>query len=66
MDWHPFGPFAAAALVGWSVLAIRHRRLLPPQLKGRHLVVAALALLLVWLARLALQFGLGIPAFPDG
>jgi hypothetical protein len=48
------------------VLAIRHRRLLPPQLEGRHLVIAAFALLLVWLARLSLQFGLGIPAFPDG
>ncbi|MEB3264958.1 MAG: hypothetical protein VKJ66_11350 [Synechococcus sp.] len=52
--------------MGWSVLAIRQRRLLPPQIQGRHLVAAAIALLLLWILRLSLQFGLGVPAFPDG
>lgn len=66
LHWHLFGPVAAAALVGWSVLAIRHRRLLPPEVKGGHLVLAAVALLLWWLVRLVLQFGMGISAFPAG
>jgi hypothetical protein len=61
---HAFGPVLAAALVGWSLLALRRRRLLVGGLPRRPLLAAAAALLAYWLARLTLQWGLGIPAFP--
>jgi hypothetical protein len=66
MDWHAFGPAAAVALLVWSVASICSRRLVPPQLKGSHLVVISVALVLYWGVRMTLQYGLGLPAFPTG
>ena len=63
---HAFGPLAAAALLVWSVAALRSGRLLPWALSGRHLVLAAVALLLYWAGRMSLAYGLGLPAFPSG
>ncbi len=63
---HAFGPLAAAALVVWSAAALRSGRLVPRDLRGRHLVLAAAALLLYWGGRMALAYGLGLPAFPSG
>ena len=60
---HAFGPLLAAGLLVWSVLAIRWRQLWPFALRARPVIALALALLLYWLARLALQYGLGLPAF---
>jgi hypothetical protein len=65
---HAFGPLAAAALLGWSVLAIRQRRLVPRGLRAWPFGLAAVALLLYWLLRLWLSFGLGLRgwgAFPE-
>ncbi|MCT0224438.1 DUF2752 domain-containing protein [Synechococcus sp. CS-1328] len=64
LRWHAFGPAAAVALLVWSVVSIRSRRLVPLQLEGRHLVVISVALLLYWGVRMALHYGLGLPAFP--
>ncbi len=59
---HAFGPLVAAGLLGWSLLAIRQRRLLPRwpwawpsarQAPGLG-VAMAVALLAHWAARLAL------------
>ena len=71
-DWHQalvlhaFGPLVAAALILWSVQAIRRRRLYPPGLEAWHLVVAVLALVAYWAARMGLTYGLGLQAFPSG
>lgn len=63
---HAFGPLAAAALLVWSVAALRSGRLVPRDLSGRHLVLTAAALLLYWAGRMGLAYGLGLPAFPSG
>lgn len=63
---HAFGPVVALALVAWSLLALRHRRLLPVPIQGGSLLGCSLALLAYWLARLLLQFGFGVAAFPPG
>jgi hypothetical protein len=66
---HAFGPIAAAALVLWSITAIRQRRLMPRDLPALPLAVAGLGLLSYWLLRLWLRYGLGFagfPAFPSG
>jgi hypothetical protein len=71
-DWagaislHAFGPLAATGLVLWSLVAIRQRSLLPRGLRGWHLVLVASALLAYWAARLVLQYGMGVAAFPPG
>ncbi len=61
---HAFGPVLAAALVAWSVLAIRRRRLMPGRIPVRPIVWALLSLLAYWLLRLGLSFGLGLRGFP--
>jgi len=66
---HGFGPIAAAMLVWWSITAIRQRRLMPRDLPALPLAVAGLGLLIYWLMRLWLRYGLGFvgfPAFPSG
>ena len=60
---HAFGPLLAAALVVWSVQALRRRRLLPFRLRARAVVLSGLALLGYWSVRLVLQFGFGVRAF---
>lgn len=61
---HAFGPLAAAALLWWSVMAIRQRRLLPRNLPAWPLGWGGLALVAYWLLRLGLSVGLGIRGFP--
>jgi hypothetical protein len=61
---HAFGPLAAAALIGWSVVAIRQQRLVPRGLPAWPLGLSAAGLLLYWLLRLWLSFGLGVRGFP--
>jgi len=66
---HAFGPLAAAALLWWSVMAIRQRRLIPRKLPSWLLAWGAAALLAYWLLRLWLSAGLGwqgLGSFPDG
>jgi len=64
---HAFGPPAALALLLWSLLAIRRRRLLPVAIRAGALAWTVAALVLYWLLRLILQFGLGLQAFaPTG
>ena len=62
MELQSFGPLVAVGLVGWSVLAIRQRRLLPiwpwdwpspHQVRGLAAAMTA-ALLAYWASRLAL------------
>jgi len=70
-DWHQalqlhaFGPLVAAALVLWSVQAIRTKNFYPKGLEGWHLVVVSVALLCYWAARMGLNYGLGLQAFPS-
>ncbi len=53
VDLHPLGPIAAAALVLWSGLALRQRRLLPRGLFKPPLLGAGAGLLMaIWIARL--------------
>jgi hypothetical protein len=65
LELHAFGPVVAAALVLWSVQAIRTKSLYPKGLETWHLVVAALALVAYWAVRMGLNYGLGIQAFPS-
>jgi len=64
LHWHAFGPVAAATLLGWSLMAIRQRRLVPRNLPAWPLGAATLALLAYWLLRLWLSFGMGLQGFP--
>jgi len=61
---HAFGPVAAAALIWWSVIAIRQRRLVPLNLAAWPFGITAIAITTYWLLRLGLSFGQGIWGFP--
>lgn len=66
---HAFGPLVAVALVGWSILAIRQRRLVPRQLPAWPLGWGAVALVAYWVLRLVGSYGRAGPgwlAFPAG
>lgn len=60
---HAFGPLVAAALLIWSVAAVRSGRLMPFRLRVSMLAPPGLGLLGYWLLRLILQFGFGVQAF---
>jgi len=65
LAYHAFGPVVALGLVGWSLLALHQRHLLPRlpcawRPSGPLGAAMALALLGYWLARLHLQ------TFPPG
>ncbi|QVL54290.1 MAG: DUF2752 domain-containing protein [Cyanobium sp. M30B3] len=68
LQQHAFGPLLACGLLGWSLLALRQRRLWPRlrlaptanRLGPGTLAVATSALLAYWLLRLSLQ------TFPSG
>ena len=67
--FHAFGPLVAAALIGWSLVALRQRRLVPRALPAWPVGWGALALVAYWLLRLGVSFGPGGPAwlaFPAG
>ena len=64
LQQHAFGPLAAAGLLGWSIWAIRQRRLVPEELPAAPLGLVAAGLTLYWLLRLWLSFGLGLRGFP--
>ena len=49
----------------WSVQAFRGGRLVPEPFRPTHLTLAAGLLLLYWVGRLGLTYGVGIPAFPN-
>ena len=60
LNWHLFGPVVAAILVGWSVVSIRQRRLLPRGvLQGAAarptIAISIGAFLAYWLLRLSLN-----------
>lgn len=60
VHWHLFGPVMAAVLVGWSLVSIRQRRLVPRGvLQGaaarRTLALGTGSLLAYWLLRLSLN-----------
>ena len=61
---HAFGPVVAAGLVVWSLQALRTKLLVPRTLKGHHLAVTAVLLLLYWALRLGLTHCMGLAAFP--
>lgn len=60
---HAFGPLVAAALLVWSVAAIRHRRSVPFRLRVSTVALVCFSLFAYWLVRLILQFGFGVQAF---
>ena len=61
---HAFGPVVAAALLWWSAVAIRQRRLMPRHLPAWPLGGGLAALVAYWLLRLWLSVGLGRHGFP--
>ena len=64
IEWHAFGPLIAAGLIAWSVLAIQQQRLILVNFPSWPLGWGALAMLIYWLLRLAISFGMGIEGFP--
>jgi hypothetical protein len=64
LSLHAFGPLAATVLVGWSIAAIRERRLMPWKLPAWPLGTTSVALLGYWLVRMVATFGLGMHTFP--
>ena len=71
-DWHQalqlhaFGPLVAAALLFWSVQAIRQQQFYPQGLEAWHLVAVVVGLVAYWALRMGLSQGLGMQAFPSG
>lgn len=63
---HAFGPLVAAALVIWSVAAIRRRRLALPPPAAWQVAAVCGVLMVYWGVRMGVTYGLGIPAFPSG
>ncbi len=61
---HAFGPLLAAVLVVWSFQALRIGRLEPGFLRGWHLALVGVLLLLYWAGRMGLTYGMGLAAFP--
>ncbi|WP_415399368.1 DUF2752 domain-containing protein [Synechococcus sp. W4D4] len=57
LELHAFGPVMAGLLIGWSVLSIRQRRLLPRGIPAWPLGAMALALLGYWVLRLGVSLG---------
>ena len=55
---HAFGPVVAAALIWWSFKALQQRRLVPSPLPGWPVGWGAVAVLIYWLLRLWLTFGI--------
>ena len=60
VHWHLFGPVMAAVLVGWSVVSIHQRRLMPRgvfrgAVARRTLGLGTGSLLAYWLLRLSLN-----------
>ena len=60
LHWHLFGPVMAAVLVGWSVVSIRQRRLMPRGVvqgaaARRTLILGTCSLLAYWMLRLSLN-----------
>ncbi|SBO44901.1 DUF2752 domain-containing protein [Cyanobium sp. NIES-981] len=66
LSQHALGPLAAAALLVWSVQAIRRRRLAPRGLRPWHGAVVLAVLLGYWGLRLVMHYGMGLAAFPSG
>ena len=67
MEFHLFGPMVAAALLCWSFMAWRKRRLVPVRFALVPLSIIASAFTLYWLLRLVLSYGFGVvgsPGFP--
>jgi hypothetical protein len=64
VELHAFGPLVAAALLWWSVIAIQQRRLLPQGLPAWPLGWGVASLVVYWLLRIGLSFGLGLHGFP--
>ncbi|MDC0260559.1 DUF2752 domain-containing protein [Synechococcus sp. AH-551-N17] len=67
LEFHLFGPMVAAALLCWSFMAWRKRRLVPVRFALVPLSILASAFTLYWLLRLVLSYGFGVvgsPGFP--
>jgi len=64
IELHAFGPLSAIALVMWSFIAIRQRRLVPLCLQSLPFAASAVCIMAYWLLRLYLSFGLGMYGFP--
>ena len=52
LQWHLFGPLTAAGLIGWSVLSIRQKRLIPRGIRAGPLLLLGGLLMIYWLLRL--------------
>ncbi len=57
LQLHAFGPLVAVALVTWSIVSIRQRRLLPPGIPAWPLGAGVIALLGYWFLRLGVSLG---------
>ena len=67
VEFHLFGPVVAAALLAWSLMALRKRRLIPAHVALAPMSIIASAFALYWLLRLVLSYGFGVvgsPGFP--
>jgi hypothetical protein len=67
LGFHLFGPIVAAALLGWSLMALRKRRLIPVRVALAPMSIITSAFVLYWLLRLVLSYGFGVvgsPGFP--
>ena len=57
LQLHAFGPVVAVALVTWSIVSIRQRRLLPTGIPAWPLGAGVIALLSYWVLRLGVSLG---------
>jgi hypothetical protein len=64
-ELHLFGPPAAAALIAWSLIAIKKKKLSCISVRIELVFALAGGMLIYWLARAAMYWLLGIRGFPS-
>lgn len=68
INLHALGPVAAMGLVAWSIAAIKTKKIVPFQIRGRDVALWTTALVGYWLVRASLYYVgniRGFPTFPE-
>ena len=64
LELHVLGPPTALGLIAWAIASIRHRRLYWSKQFRQFAIMLLGLIMLVWIWRMTLQYGIGVEAFP--